>query len=87
MAETLGLTDEQRSRIEDALDSRRAATEEAMSRVLPSLRSQMDSVNAKIERILTTEQRAAFREYQREDRERFRRRGGRPTRGRGGLTR
>ena len=87
MTETLGLTEEQRSRIEEAFDRRRTAAEEAMNRVLPMLQSQMDSLNAEIEGILTEEQRAGFREYQRQDRERFRRRGGWPTRGRGGRTR
>lgn len=87
MTETLGLTEEQRSRIEEAFDRRRAAAEEAMNRVLPTLQSQMDSLNAEIEGILTEEQRSAFRDYQREDRERFRRRGGRPTRGRDGPRR
>ena len=86
MTETLGLTDEQRSRIEDAFDRRRAAAEEAMNRVLPTLRSQMDSLNAEIEGILTEDQRESFRDYLRHDRERFRRRGG-PTRGRGGRPR
>ena len=87
MTETLGLTDEQRSRIEEAFDRRRAAAEEAMNRVLPTLQSQMDSLNAEIEGILTEEQRAAFRDYRREDRERFRRRGDWPTRGRAGPRR
>lgn len=87
MTETLGLTDEQRSRIEDAFDRRRAAAAEAMNRILPTLRSQMDSLNAEIEGILTEEQRAGFRDYQRQDRERFRGRGGRPGRGRGGPAR
>lgn len=80
MTATLGLTDEQRRRIEDILDRRRAATEEAMSRILPGLRSQMDSVNAEIEGILTPEQQVAFRHYLREDRDRFRHRGGGPSR-------
>jgi len=87
MTETLGLTDDQRSRIEDAFDRRRAAAEEAMNRVLPTLQTQMDSLNAEIEGILTEEQRESFRDYLRHDRERFRRRGGGPTRGRGGRTR
>ncbi len=87
MTETLGLTEEQRSRIEDAFDRRRAAAEEAMNRVLPTLQTQMDSLNAEIEGILTDEQRESFRDYLRHDRERFRRRGGGPTRGRGGRTR
>ncbi len=80
MTRALGLSDEQRSRIEDMLERRRLATQEAMNRILPGLRSQMDSVNAEIEAILTPEQRTAFREYLREDRERFRRGGQRPSR-------
>ena len=87
MTETLGLTDEQRSRIEDAFDRRRTAAAEAMNRVLPTLRSQMDSLNAEIEGILTEEQRGGFRDYLRQDRERFRHRGAWPGRGRGGRTR
>ena len=87
MTETLGLTEEQRGRIEDALDRRRAAAEEAMNRVLPMLQSQMDSLNAEIEGVLTEEQRSAFRDYLREDRERFRRRGGWPAGGRDGRRR
>ncbi len=87
MTETLGLTDEQRTRIEDALDRRRAAAEAAMDGVLPMLQSQMDSLDAEIEAILDEEQRAAFRDYRSRDRERFGRRGGWPTRERGGRMR
>ncbi len=75
MTATLGLSDDQRTRIEQAMARRREAADEAMSRVLPALRSQMDSLNAEIEAILDDEQRAAFRDYLRDDRERFRRRG------------
>ncbi len=76
MARVLELSDEQRTRIEDAFERRRISSQEAMNEVLPRLRSQMDSVNAEIERILTPEQRDAYRRFLREDRERFRRRGG-----------
>lgn len=76
MARVLELSDEQRTRIEEALERRRIASQEAMNEVLPRLRGQMDSINAEIERILTPEQREAYRQFLREDRERFRRRGG-----------
>ncbi len=76
MARVLDLNDEQRAQIADAFERRRVASQEAMNEVLPRLRSQVDSINAEIERILTPEQRDAYREYLREDRERFRRRGG-----------
>lgn len=76
MARVLDLSDEQRARIEEAFERRRIASQEAMNEVLPRLRSQMDSINAEIERILTPEQRDAYRRFLREDRERFRRRGG-----------
>lgn len=76
MARVLELSDEQRAQIEEAFERRRIASQEAMNEVLPRLRSQMDSINAEIERILTPEQRDAYRRFLREDRERFRRRGG-----------
>ena len=76
MARVLELSDEQRTQIEEAFERRRIASQEAMNEVLPRLRSQMDSINAEIERILTPEQRDAYRRFLREDRERFRRRGG-----------
>lgn len=79
MTEALGLTDQQRSRIEDALEDRRVATQEAMNRILPGLRSQMDSVNAEIEAILTPEQRTAFQAYLRDDRARLGRGGRQPS--------
>ena len=75
MARVLELTDEQRAQIEEAFERRRLASQEAMNEVLPRLRSQVDSINAEIERILTPEQRDAYRQLLREDRERFRRRG------------
>lgn len=75
MARVLELSDEQRIQIEEAFERRRVASQEAMNEVLPRLRSQVDSINAEIERILTPEQRDAYRRYLREDRERFRGRG------------
>ena len=76
MARVLELSDEQRTRIEEAFERRRIASQEAMNEVLPRLRSQIDSINADIEGILSPEQRDAYRQYIREDRERFRRGGG-----------
>ena len=75
MARSLDLTDEQRAQIEEAMERQRVAAQETMNRFLPDLRTHMQSLNAEIEGILTPEQREAFREFQREDRERFRRRG------------
>ncbi len=80
MTEALDLTDDQRVRIEEAFERRRVATQETMNRIMPRLRSQMDSLNAEIEGILSPEQRAAFEEYLNEDRDRFHRRGGRLSR-------
>ena len=77
MTEAMDLTEEQRLRIEAAMDRSRLAGQEAMAEVLPLLQAQMDSLQAEIERILTPEQREAFQEFRREDRDRFRRGGGR----------
>ncbi len=75
MIRTLDLTEEQRSEVEAVLERRRANTEEVMADMLPALRSQMDSMHAEIERVLTPEQRELFLKSLREDRERFRRGG------------
>ena len=74
MTRALQLTDDQRERIEAAMEERRVASQEAMNRVLPGLREQMDSLHAEIEAILTPEQQELFRDFMREDNERSRRR-------------
>lgn len=83
MARTLQLTDEQREAIEEAMERSRVAAQEAMAEVLPRLRNRLDSLDAEIDRILTEEQREAFREFRRLDRDRFRREGRRWFRGPG----
>lgn len=76
LADRLQLTEEQRVRVEEAMDRRRKVTEEAMAEVFPRLRSQMDSLQSEIEEVLTEEQIEAFRRFQ-DDGGRFRRRGDR----------
>ncbi|MCY3613195.1 MAG: hypothetical protein OXH51_16850 [Gemmatimonadetes bacterium] len=81
MARSLQLSDGQREQIDAAMERSRVAAQQVMEGVLPRLRSQMDSLQIEIDGILTEDQRAAFREFQRQDRERFRRwtsRRGRP---------
>lgn len=81
MARSLRLSDEQREQIDAAMERSRVAAQQVMEGVLPRLRSQMDSLQNEIDGILTEDQRAAFREFQQQDRERFRRwtsRRGRP---------
>jgi len=73
MARSLRLSDEQREQIDAAMERSRVAAQQVMEGVLPRLRSQMDSLQIEIDGILTEDQRAAFREFQRQDRERFRR--------------
>jgi len=73
MARSLRLSDEQREQIDAAMERSRVAAQQVMEGVLPRLRSQMDSLQIEIDAILTEDQRAAFREFQRQDRERFRR--------------
>ena len=73
MARSLQLTDEQREQIDAAMERSRQAAQQVMEGVLPRLRSQMDSLQIEIDGILTDDQRGAFREFQRQDRERFRR--------------
>lgn len=83
MARALRLTDEQRDAIEEAMERSRVAAQDAMAEVLPRLQSRLDSLNAQIDRILTEDQREAFREFRRRDRDRFRREGSRWFRGPG----
>lgn len=73
MARSLQLSDDQREQIDAAMERSRVAAQQVMEGVLPRLRSQMDSLQIEIDGILTEDQRAAFREFQRQDRERFRR--------------
>lgn len=73
MARTLRLTDEQREQIDVAMERSRVAAQQVMEGVLPRLQGQMDSLRAEIDGILTEDQRAAYRDFQRQDRERFRR--------------
>ena len=73
MARTLGLSEEQREQIDAAMERSRVAAQQVMEGVLPRLQGQMDSLRAEIDGILTEDQRAAYREFQRQDRERFRR--------------
>lgn len=73
MARSLQLSDEQREQIDAAMESSRLAAQQVMEGVLPRLRSQMDSLQQEIDGILTEDQRAAYREFRRQDRERFRR--------------
>ena len=77
MAGALQLTHEQRKAIDDAMERSRVAAQEAMADVLPRLQGRLDSLYAAIDGILTEEQRAAFREFRRQDRARFRREGSR----------
>ena len=73
MARSLQLSDEQREQIDAAMERSRVAAQQVMEGVLPRLRSQMDSLQQEIDSILSEDQRAAFREFRRQDRERFRR--------------
>lgn len=73
MARSLRLSDEQRGRIDAAMERSRVAAQQVMEGVLPRLRSQMDSLQHEIDGILTEDQREAYREFRRQDRERFRR--------------
>ena len=77
MARALQLTDEQRAAIDEAMERSRVAAQEAMAEVLPRLQGRLDSLHAAIDRILTEQQREAFREFRRQDRDRFRREGSR----------
>ena len=76
MARDLGLTEEQRNAIEEAMERRRASAQAAMQEVLPRLERGLDSLNAEIGQLLTGEQRDRFRDFRRRDRDRFRREGG-----------
>lgn len=73
MARTLRLSEEQREQIDEAMERSRVAAQQVMEGVLPRLQGQMDSLMAEIDGILTDDQREAYREFQRQDRERFRR--------------
>lgn len=73
MARALGLSEEQREQIDAAMERSRVAAQQVMEGVLPRLQGQMDSLRAEIDGILTEDQRAAYHEFQRQDRERFRR--------------
>ena len=86
MALRLGLTDDQRDRIEAAMERSRITAQERMNEVVPWLRSRMDSLNAEIEEILDPGQRERFRAFLLEDMERFRQRRGRPEARRPGMT-
>lgn len=83
MARALQLTGEQREAIDEAMERSRVAAQEAMEEVLPRLQNRLDSLDAAIDGILTEEQREAFREFRRRDRDRFRREGHRWFRGPG----
>ncbi len=84
LADRLGLTEEQRSQLDSIMERRRREAETLMQEFMPRLRSQTDSLQGEIEEVLTEDQRAIFREFTREGRERFRGRrseqGGRPGR-------
>ena len=77
LSSALNLTPEQRVAIEEAMERSRVEAQEVMSEFLPRLQGGMDSLQAEIERILTPGQRAAFLNFRREDRDRFRRGPGR----------
>ena len=77
MNQALDLTPEQQIAIDEAMERSRVDAQGVMSEFLPRLQGQMDSLHAEIERILTPEQRAAFQDFRREDRDRFRRGPGR----------
>ena len=72
LSSALNLTPEQHVAIEEAMERSRIEAQEVMSEFLPRLQGGMDSLQAEIERILTPEQRAAFLDFRREDRARFR---------------
>jgi Spy/CpxP family protein refolding chaperone len=72
LAERLDLTEEQRTRLETVMEERRRKTEALMESVVPALRSQTDSLQLEIEAILTEEQRAIYRRFAEEGRDRFR---------------
>lgn len=72
LAERLGLSQDQRTRLEAVMEERREKTEALMESVVPALRSQTDSLQAEIEAILTDEQRAIYRRFAEEGRDRFR---------------
>lgn len=76
MARELGLTEEQRDAIDEAMERRRARAQATMQEVLPRLELGLDSLNAEIDQLLTEEQREGFRDFRRRDRARFRREGG-----------
>lgn len=76
MARELGLTEEQRDAIGEAMERRRTRAQAAMQEVLPRLERGLDSLNAEIDQLLTEEQRERFRDFRRRDRDRFRREGG-----------
>lgn len=75
LAERLGLSDEQRTALDGIMERRRQQAEALMRELMPRLRGQTDSLQAEIESVLTPEQQEVFREFSRQDRERFRRRG------------
>ena len=56
--DSLGLTPEQRRRVDAALERGRPRIEAAMSDMLPRLRAVSDSIDAEVRAILTAEQRA-----------------------------
>ena len=80
LSRTLDLTPEQQVAIEEAMERSRIDAQGVMSEFLPRLQNGMDSLQTEIERILTPEQRAAFQDFRRQDRDRFRRGPGRRSR-------
>lgn len=55
--EELGLTDEQRRRIEQVFERAQPRTDAALRETLPRLRAVTDSINAEVQAVLTPEQR------------------------------
>lgn len=65
----LGLSEEQRARVDSLLDEQRAKADSLMAGMEPRLKALMDSTNAAIEEALSPEQRQRFRRLQRDRRD------------------
>ncbi len=81
LEDRLGLTEEQRRKVETILEEGRREGEAIRREVRPRLEQQIDAVRGRIEAVLDPEQREKFREMVREDRrraERFLIEGARP---------
>ncbi|MFC1660786.1 hypothetical protein ACFL3S_04855 [Gemmatimonadota bacterium] len=74
LSERLGLTDDQREKIQEIMDGRRSHASRVLDDLGPVLQAQLDSMQADIRDVLTPEQRERFDEFQREGRDVFRRR-------------